>query len=224
MKKRRLFILLLTVVFLPAVIVSVVALFAYVRAPRLVENLDHTGALHLSPNDLTPTRICSVLAAQDRTFYHHHGLAILNGPPLHTTITQTVCKGLFFNGFSPGTFRYRKLLLMALALGFDLRVSKETQLLLFINRVYFGSAGDMEMMGFSAAARTFYKKDVREITDQEFLGLLAMLVGPNRYHVIRNPEANAERVHMLQETVKRNCRPECLTSPPYEPHSSKASS
>jgi membrane carboxypeptidase/penicillin-binding protein len=217
LRKRRYLVVVATVVLLPVIAVSAIALFAYVRAPRLVAQLDQSGALPLSPADLTGPRLCVLLAAHDRTFYRHHGLGLRDGPPLHTTVTQAVCKGLFFSGFSPGVLRHRKLALMALALGFDFRESKETQLRLYLNRTYFGSVGNHEILGFSAAARAFFGKDIRDLADREYLALVVMLVAPNTYHVIRNPAANAARVRTLEESSARACRPECLKSPPYAP-------
>lgn len=217
MRKRRLLLVIVAVVLLPGTLASAAALFGYLRASRLVAELDRSKALQLSPADLTAPRLCALLAVQDRTFYRHHGLGLQDGPPLHTTLTQSLCKGLFFSGFSPGVLRHRKLALMALAVGVDLRVSKDAQLRVFLNRASFGSMGNQEILGFAAAAQAFFGKDVRELTDLEYLALVGMLVAPNTYHVIRNPSASAARVRELEESAKRVCRPECLTSPPYAP-------
>jgi len=48
---------------------------------------------------------------------------------------------------------------MALALGFDLGVSKDTPLRLFLNRAYFGSVGHQEVLGLPAAARRERRAD-----------------------------------------------------------------
>jgi hypothetical protein len=97
--------------------------------------------------------VCALLAVQDRTFFRHHGIGLLDGPPLHTTMTQNICKGLFFQGFSPGVLRYRKIMLMVDAVAFDQRVSKEMQLRIFMNRAYFGRVAGVEVLGFKAAAQ-----------------------------------------------------------------------
>ena len=90
--------------------------------------LRRSGALPLDPATLPPTRICALLVVQDRTSIRHHGIDLLDGHPLHTTVTQSICKRLYFRTFSKGSLRYRKLMLMGDAWAFDLRVPKQKQL------------------------------------------------------------------------------------------------
>jgi len=104
--------IVLIVVGLVALAAVSLAMLAFCKAPRLVADLERSGALPLDPATLPPTRICALLAVQDRAVFRHHGIGLLDGPPLHTTLTQSVCKGLFFQGFSPAPLRYRKLMLM----------------------------------------------------------------------------------------------------------------
>jgi len=80
------------------------------------------------------SRLCALLAAQDRTFYRHHGIGLGDSHFGHTTLTQSIGKGLFFKRFDPGLLRQRKVRLMVAAFAFDQRISKETQLRLFLNR------------------------------------------------------------------------------------------
>lgn len=181
------------------------AVVSYLWAPRLVEDLDRAGALPCLPSVLTKNRLCALLAVQDPTFYTHHGIGFADGPPGHTTITQAIGKGLFFDGFSPGLLRHRKIRLMVAALALDLRVSKETQLRVYLNRTYFGEIGGRSVVGFPAAASTFYRKTVGQLSGTEYLGLLAMLEAPNRHHVLLQPEANAGRVGRIREQVLSEC-------------------
>jgi membrane carboxypeptidase/penicillin-binding protein len=95
-------------------------------------------------------------------------------------------------------------------LAFDRRISKETQLRLFLNRAYFGGAGEKSIFGFPAAAMAFYSKPLGQLSDSEFYGLLAMLEAPNRGHVILHPKANAERAELIREHVQRACGKGCF--------------
>jgi membrane carboxypeptidase/penicillin-binding protein len=140
----------------------------------------------------------------------HHGIGLFDGHPGHTTITQSIGKSLFFDAFDPGLLRHRKIRLMVAAWPFDGRVSKETQLRVFLNRTYFGSAGGHEVIGFPAAATAFFGKPLNEISDAQFFGLLAMLDGPDSYHVLLQPGVNAQRAAQIQQRVRRACGDACF--------------
>jgi len=183
---------------------------AYVRAPGLVGDLDRAGLLPFSPSEMSRARICALLTMQDPTFYRHQGIGLADGPPGHTTLTQAVGKGLFFKGFEPGFLRHRKIRLMVAAWAMDRRVSKEAQLRLFMNRAYFGSMNGEGILGFPAAALAYYGKPLNQLSDAEFFGLLAMLEAPDRYHMVRHPAANAERVAWIQQSVRRACADGCF--------------
>lgn len=187
-----------------------IAATSYVRAPKMMAELDQAGALPFSPSELPRSRLCALLAVDDPTFYRHHGIGLFDGPPGHTTITQAIGKGLFFDGFNPGFLRHRKIRLMIASWAFDRRISKEMQLRLFLNRAYFGGMDDGEVLGFPAAAQAFFGKPLDRVSDREYFGLLAMLVAPGRYHVLRQPQANAERVAWIQRQVERGCGDGCF--------------
>lgn len=182
---------------------AVTAVSAYLRAPQLVAELD----LPFAPSELPKRRICALLTVQDPSFYRHQGIGLLDGHLGHTTLTQGVCKGLYFNGFSPGALRQGKIKLMISAWAFDLQIPKDTQLRIFLNRAYFGSTDGKEILGFPAASTAFFGKDLRSISELEYLSLLAMLDAPNTYSVVRYPEANAARVRNIETQVESACGP-----------------
>jgi membrane carboxypeptidase/penicillin-binding protein len=209
MRKR----LILTMLVLTAVLLSWVfwiAATSYIGAPRMVVELDRAGVLPFTVSELPRGRLCALLVVQDPTFYRHQGIGIADGPLGHTTITQSIGKDLFFNGFDPGFLHHRKIQLMVAAWAFDRRISKETQLRLFLNRAYFGSAGGREVIGFPAAASAFYGKPLGQLSESEYFGLLAMLEAPSRYHVILQPKVNAERVANIRKKVQRACGDGCF--------------
>lgn len=209
MRKR----LLLTVMIGIAAVLSWLVWMAgdsYVRAPRLVAELDQAGLLPFSPSEMPRDRMCALLAVQDPAFYRHRGIGFAEGPLGHTTLTQAVGKGLFFKGFKPGFLRHRKVRLMVAAWAMEGKVTKETLLRLFLNRAYLGSMEGGEVLGFPAAARAFYGKAMNQLSDAEYIGLLAMLDAPNRYHVRRQPGANADRVAQIHRFVQRACADGCF--------------
>lgn len=204
MRPRRILIAPLVLAVFPLAWAGVTAVCAYLRAPQLVAQLD----LPFAPSELPKRRICALLAVQDPSFYRHQGIGLLDGHLGHTTLTQSVCKGLYFNGgFSPGVLRQRKIKLMISAWAFDWQIPKDTQLRIFLNRTYFGDANGKEIHGFPAAATAFFGKDLQSVSEPEYLSLVAMLVAPNSYHVVQNPEANAARVRSIETQVESACGP-----------------
>ncbi len=187
-----------------------IAATSYVRAPKLVSELDHAGVLGFSPSELPTSRLCALLVVQDPAFYRHHGIGLADGPVGHTTITQSIGKSLFFNNFNPGFLHHRKIQLMVAAWAFDRRVSKDMQLRLFLNRAYFGKVGVKEIIGFPDAASNFYGKSLLSLTDSEYFGLLAMLETPNTYHVVFHPKLNRERAARMRERVQIACANGCF--------------
>jgi membrane peptidoglycan carboxypeptidase len=176
----------------------------------MVAELERAGMLSFSASALPRRRLCALLVVQDHTFYRHQGIGLADGPPGHTTITQGIGKGLFFDGFDPGFLRYKKIQLMVAAWALDRRIPKDTQLRVYLNRTYFGSADGRSVTGFPDAARAFYSKSLNELSDSEYFGLLAMVEAPNRYHVVRHPKANAERVAQIQLNVQEACGDGCF--------------
>lgn len=188
-----------------------VAASAYVRGPKLVADLERREALPFDPSRLPRARLCALLLVQDPTFYRHRGIGLADGHLGHTTLTQSIGKGLFFDGFDPGLLRQRKAKLMIAAWGFDASVPKATQLRVFVNRAYFGSVDGREILGFPAAAAAFFGRDLAELSEREFFGLLAMLEAPNRDHVLRHPDENARRVDAIAARARSACRGDCFT-------------
>jgi membrane peptidoglycan carboxypeptidase len=122
---------------------------------------------------------------------------------------------LFFGDFKPGLLRWRKVQQSAIALAFDARVSKQEQLSLFVSSVYLGTTNGRDVRGFSDASQTYFRKPPRELTDQEFLSLLAMILAPNKYNVSTHPQENHERVQRIQNLLAGRCRPAGFTDVEY---------
>lgn len=208
---KRLIIATLSIVAALLIWAAWIAAITYLHAPMMVAGLEDAGALPFSPSELPRSRICALLVGDgDSTFYRHHGIGFTDGPPGHTTLTQAIGKRLFFNSFNPGFLHYRKIQLMVAAWAFDRRISKETQLRLFLNRAYFGNAQGKSVVGFPAAAAAYYGKPLGQLSESEYLSLIAMLEVPNRDHVLLQPKANAERAARIRRRVQRACAEGCF--------------
>jgi penicillin-binding protein 1A len=160
-------------------------------------NLGRVGQLKFadgSLGDFPPVLVNAVLSVEDRRFYQHFGVdprGILRAARVDriagkvveggSTITQQLVK-LEYLKDSERTYN-RKLREAMLAIWLELRVSKETILTHYLNRVYLGDGA----YGMEAAAHLYFDKPPADLTLPE----AAMLAG-----LIRAPSA-LDPVHHL---------------------------
>jgi membrane peptidoglycan carboxypeptidase len=180
---------------------------AYVDTPKVVARATSPDVTGLRLEDVPDDYRRILLAVEDPNFYTHHGVDFTTPGAGWTTITQGIVKVYFYNGFTPGVFRYRKLEQSLIAWVFDSRVDKATQLQIFINAAYFGEHDGRDVIGFSDAARSYFNKEFAALTRDEYISLVAMLVAPNGFNVAGQPSQNSDRVHRINRLLSGQCAP-----------------
>ena len=212
--------MLLLLFVLPLSLLLLYSLFvvtkAYLDTPKVVAQATSPERAQLRPEDLSDDYRRILLTVEDPNFYSHHGIDVSTPGAGWTTITQGIVKVYFYNGFTPGLFRYRKFEQSLIAWVFNSRVDKRTQLLIFLNSAYFGDYEGREIIGFKEAARTYFRKEFGALTREEFISLVAMLIGPNEYNVITQPNKNRERVNRINRLLSGACHPTGLSDVYYE--------
>jgi membrane carboxypeptidase/penicillin-binding protein len=189
---------------------------AYLDTPRVVAEATSAGKISLRLQDMSEDYRQILLTVEDPNFYSHHGIDVTTPGAGWTTITQGIVKVYFYNGFTPGVFRYRKIEQSLIAWVFNSRVDKQTQLLIFINSAYFGNNASLEVVGFDNAAAAYFQKKFSDLARDEYIALVAMLVGPNEFNVRYQPEKNAERVKRIKNLLSGGCRPTRLSDVYFE--------
>jgi len=188
-------------------------MIARADTPELVR--EALKSAEITVKDLSPWQLQALLAVEDPKFYDHHGIDLKTPGAGLTTITQGIAKKLYFKPFRPGI---RKLRLMALARWVvDPLVSKDDQLTLFLNVLWYGKKDGQEIIGLSAAARAYYGKTVGQLAETEYLSLIAMINAPLNFHVLEQPEANRERVARIQKVLSGEYQPKGLMDMYYGP-------
>jgi membrane carboxypeptidase/penicillin-binding protein len=210
---RILVALLIVVVGLPIVHGAVTYCIVYARTPELVDKLRATSTMELEAKALPEEYLRILLVVEDPCFFSHCGVDLRTPGAGITTITQGLAKRIYFHPFRPG-FAKIKQTLAAVAL--NRRVSKWDQLDLFLNCAYFGSWDGREILGFGEAARVYFAKDFHDLTRGEYVSLVAMIIAPNTFHPIRNPEKTAERVRRIERLLAGECVPSGLMDVYYE--------
>ncbi len=145
----------------------------------------------------------AVLAVEDHRFFDHGGLdlrgllraawtnfragRVMQGG---STITQQLVKNRLLG--SQRTFG-RKLREAWLAAVLEWRYSKEEILEAYLNEIYLGQRGGLAVRGVGAAARTYFRKEVHQLTLGEAALLAGLLRAPNSYSPLLNPDRSRQR-------------------------------
>jgi penicillin-binding protein 1A len=141
-----------------------------------------------TPADIPDGLKDAVVAAEDRNFYSHGGVdirgtlrALINdirnrsAEQGGSTITQQLVKITTDNGSERTIFR--KLREAVLASQLDRSMDKDEILFEYISNVYLGEGA----YGAAAAAQTYFRKSVRDVTLSEAALLAGLIPAPSRY-------------------------------------------
>jgi membrane peptidoglycan carboxypeptidase len=178
---------------------------ATTETPAVVAATRARVGTSLAVSDLSARQLQILLQVEDPNFYGHHGLDWSTPGAGLTTITQADVKLMYFEKFEPGVAKLRQSLIARFVL--DRLVSKDAQLELFINGVYMGDVGSVEVRGFEAAARIYFRIPFRSLDEEQYITLVAMIIAPNAYSIRSAPERNAERGRRIRRLVAGSCTP-----------------
>ena len=147
----------------------------------------------------------AVIAIEDERFYRHSGIdligiaraAFINISALAwvqggSTLTQQLAKNVFLN---PRRTLTRKFLEVFTAFSLERSLSKDEILEFYLNEVYLGQEGSVAIHGMAEAARSFFDKDLSQLT----LAESALMAG-----VIRAPSSYSPRRHVNRAVKRRN--------------------
>lgn len=143
--------------------------------------------------------INAVIAVEDSRFYQHEGLDVLRIVKAvvvdvvsmrlregASTITQQLARSLFL---TPEKTLSRKAKEMLLALKIERLLAKDEILEMYLNQIYFGHGA----YGVQAAARTYFAKDVGDLTLAEVAFVAGLPKAPNNYSPYFNPDRAKQR-------------------------------
>jgi membrane peptidoglycan carboxypeptidase len=170
---------------------------------------------------LSPRQIQILTLVEDPDFFEHAGVSLGAGQGL-ATISSALARDVYLSGADLAGVAgvpqrlYRAVFACCkkvdlgrdvMAVVLNARLSKEQQLAAYVSSVYMGRKGLRQLRGLPQAARSYLGKRLDETTDEEFIGLVAMIKGPNQFHPTREPLAYATRVARVHALVAGSCRP-----------------
>ncbi|MCE3519304.1 transglycosylase domain-containing protein, partial [Escherichia coli] len=168
--------------------------------------------VELSYAEYPPLLVRAFLAAEDKTFFEHHGVDYpgLAGAVVDyarkfgtgkrarggSTITQQVAKNLLIgNEYSPT----RKLKEAILAFRIEDTLQKPQILELYLNQIALGR----NAFGVEAASHAYFDKELPELDLAQLAYLAILPKGPSNYDPVRHPDrALARRNWVLGEMLK----------------------
>ena len=165
--------------------------------------------VELSYAEYPPLLVRAFLAAEDKTFFEHHGvdyLGIANAafnnlttrkrPVGASTITQQVAKNLLIGNESSYT---RKLKEAILAYRIEDTLTKKQILELYLNQIALGR----NAFGVAAASYAYFGKELDELDLAQMAYLAILPKGPSNYDPVRHPDRAIERrAYVLREMLK----------------------
>lgn len=186
----------------------IIIIKARVETPRIIGQALRAENMVLKVSDLSEWQLNALLKIEDPAFYRHKGVDLRTPGAGLTTITQGLVKMYYFERFEAGLAKIKQTLIARFAL--DPLVAKDLQLQLFINNVYLGDVNGEPVYGFDKAARVYYGKPVNQLSQKEYLSIVAMINSPQGFHILKRPAANAERTERLMKVVSGEYRPKHL--------------
>ena len=180
-----------------------------VASPILAVLTDEDGAERLPVRlaDLPDHVVRAVLAAEDASFFHHSGISprgiaraavanVRNGGVRQggSTLTQQLVKNLYLTHERTVA---RKLREAVLAVFIEARYSKEQILEAYLNEIYWGRSGNLNLAGIGAAAKAYFNRPASELSVAEAALLAGMIAAPAHYL----PTTNAERAVARRDRV-----------------------
>ena len=136
------------------------------------------------------------IAIEDKTFYRHHGFnltrmigAVINRLLGRTdtisgtsTITQQLARNVFLSDVKSQRTLRRKVSEMIYARKIERALSKDEILEAYLNTIYLGYGN----YGIDAAARSYFDKDVRDLTLAESAALAALPQAPDSFALLKD--------------------------------------
>lgn len=183
-----------------------IPLSVYTRDGRLIAQFGEQKRNPVSYDEIPRLVVEAFLAAEDDTFFEHPGIDFtgiarsainyLISPsdrvPGASTITQQIAREYFLSRDYSLVRKFRE---QIMAIRIEREFSKEEILELFLNTTFLGQRS----YGIAAAARTYFNKDLDELTLSDAAILAGIPQGPSIMNPASSPDnARARRTYVLR--------------------------
>jgi penicillin-binding protein 1B len=162
-------------------------------------------------DDIPKVMVEAVTAIEDRRFFQHGGVnfmrlveaAWIDFTHQHhqqggSTITMQLSRAFFLT--PEKTFK-RKLIEMLIAVELEQKFSKQQIFEFYANRVDLGQRGSFTISGLAEGSRSYFNKDLKDITLPEAALLAGLIQAPSYLSPYRHPERALDRRNTVIESM-----------------------
>lgn len=196
------------------------------------------GSFHPSQNEdrivlsraqLPDLLVKTLLAVEDRNFYHHAGVDprailralfadLLAGKTVQggSTLTQQLVKNFFLSN-ERTLWRKGNEALMALLL--EVHYSKDEILTAYANEIFLGQDGGRAVHGFGLASHFYFRRELADLSPAQVATLVGMVRGPSYYDPRKEPAHSLKRrqdvlaVMLAQKIISTQAYQEAVAAP-----------
>ena len=190
-------------------------LSAYELEPQLVTALfdaeQRSKRELVKYNDIPAVMVQAVLAIEDRRFFEHSGVNYFRTAEAvwedvlrqrkaqgGSTITQQLARGFFL---TPEKSIKRKVTEMLIAEELEQKFSKQQIFEFYGNWVNLGQRGSFAISGLAEASKSYFGKDLKDITLPEAALLAGIIQGPSRLSPYRHPDRAMDRRNVVLDAM-----------------------
>jgi penicillin-binding protein 1B len=162
-------------------------------------------------DDIPKVVVDAVTSIEDRRFFQHGGVNFMRLAEATwidfthqrhqqggSTITMQLSRAFFL---SPEKTFKRKLIEMLIAVELEQKFSKQQIFEFYANRVDLGQRGSFTISGFAEGSRSYFNKDLKDITVPEAALLAGLIQAPSYLSPYRHPERALERRNTVIESM-----------------------
>ena len=181
----------------------------YTKDQKLIAEFGEKRRKPITFESIPPLYTKAILAAEDDSFFDHHGvsisgltrasLEIITTGSIRTggsTITMQVAKNFFLT--RERTFK-RKFNEILLALQIERELTKNEILELYVNKIYLGHRS----YGIAAAANVYYGKEINELSLPELAMIAGLPKAPSKYNPLASPARALERRNWILSRMRQ---------------------
>lgn len=192
----------------------------YDNQNNLIADLGAEKRINVKTNEIPTDLVNAIVAIEDHRFFNHKGVDFIRiggaffsnlrgGRQGGSTLTQQLIKLTYFSTSSSDQTLSRKIQEAWLATQLEQKATKQEILTYYINKVYMSNGN----YGMQTAARSYYAKDLKDLSLPQVALLAGMPQAPNQYDPYTNPEAALQRRNLV---LKEMLDMKSITNEQYE--------
>ena len=171
---------------------------------NLIADLGAEKRVNAETSEIPTDLVNAIVAIEDHRFFNHRGedfiriagalvSNIRGGRQGGSTLTQQLIKLSYFSTSSSDATLSRKIQEAWLAAQLERKATKQQILTYYVNKVYMSNSN----YGMQTAARSYYGKDLKDLSLHQTALLAGMPQAPNQYDPYTHPEAATNRRNLV---------------------------